>query len=143
MDMKRSIVAGALLAAAGCAQVPTGPTVMVLPGRGKTAEQFQADDNVCRQLASQEVERTKGGQVPAQGRYDMAYMQCMHAKGHQLTQAPSRTTASPPASPGTPTAAPLTWPPTPAQIDCEGRGGVWRAALDFCEFPSPDRRWRH
>jgi len=114
-------------------------------------EQFQADDSVCRQLASQEVERTKGGQVPAQRRYDMAYMQCMHAKGHQLPQAP-RTTAPPspppgtptaaPPPPGTPTAAPITWPPSPAQIDCEGRGGVWRAALDFCEFPSPDRRWR-
>jgi len=137
--MKRWLVACALLAAAGCGHVPTGPAVLVLPGSGKTAEQFQVDDAACRQLASQEVERTEGGQVPAQRRYDMAYMQCMHAKGNQLPQATPRTTSSPPAPPGTPTAAPIAWPPTPAQIDCEGRGGVWRAALDFCEFPSPDR----
>jgi len=135
-------MAVAALAAAGCAQVPTGPSVLVLAGSGKTAEQFQADDKACRQLASREVERTHGGQVPAQHRYDMAYMQCMHAKGNQLPQAPPPTTSSAPAASGTPTAAPITWPPTPAQIDCEQSGGVWRAALDFCEFPSPYRRWR-
>src|SRR5262249_60456957 len=41
MDLKRSIVAGALLAAAGCAQVPTRPTVMAVPGRGKARAEFQ------------------------------------------------------------------------------------------------------
>jgi hypothetical protein len=129
----------------GCAGTPTGPSVMVLAGNGKTIEQFQADDNACRQWASRELERTKGGQVPAQGRYDIAYMQCMYAKGNQIPSAarsPAPTTSSTPAPPGTPTAAPLAWPPTRAQIDCEQSGGVWRAALNFCEFPSPDRRWR-
>ena len=33
----------------GCAPVPTGPSVMVLPGLGKSFEQFNADDAVCRQ----------------------------------------------------------------------------------------------
>ena len=33
---------------AGCATVPAGPSVSVLPGRGKTFEQFQDDDLVCR-----------------------------------------------------------------------------------------------
>ena len=140
--MRRWLIAGAVLAAAGCAHVPTGPSVLVVAGSGKTIEQFQADDNACRQLASREVERTQGGQVPAQRRYDMAYVQCMYAKGNQLPQAPPRATSSAPAPPGTPTAAPITWPPTPAQIDCEQRGGVWRAALDFCEFPPPYGRWR-
>jgi len=143
--MSRRVVASVLLAATGCAHVPTGPSVMVLAGNGKSIEQFQADDNVCRQFASREVATTEGGPVPAQRRYDMAYMQCMHAKGNQLPQSPrppSRTTSSPPAPPGTPTAAPMTWPPSPAQISCEQSGGVWRAALNFCEFPSPDRRWR-
>jgi hypothetical protein len=141
--MQRWLIAVAVLtAAAGCAPIPTGPSVLVLAGSGKTTEQFQADDNACRQLASREVERTQGGQVPAQRRYDMAYAQCMHARGNQLPQAPPPTTSSAPAAPGTPTAAPITWPPTPAQIDCEQSGGVWRAALDFCEFPSPYRRWR-
>jgi len=142
--MNRLLIASALLAATGCAHVPTGPSVMVLAGNGKSIEQFQADDNACRQFAAREVQITEGGQVPAQHRYDMAYMQCMHAKGNRLPQSPpspSRT-SSPAAPPGTPTAAPITWPPSPAQINCEQSGGVWRAALNFCEFPSPDRRWR-
>jgi hypothetical protein len=45
---------------AGCASVPTGPTVMVLPGSGKNFEQFQADDSVCRQWASQQTGTTTG-----------------------------------------------------------------------------------
>jgi hypothetical protein len=35
----------------GCAAVPTGPNVMVLPGNGKNLDQFQADDARCRQWA--------------------------------------------------------------------------------------------
>jgi hypothetical protein len=139
--MRRGLIASALLAAAGCAHAATGPSVIVLPGDGKTIEQFQTDDDACRRSAADETERTKGGQVPAQRRYDIAYMQCMHAKGHQLP-APPPAASLPQAPPGTPTAAPMTWPPSPAQIDCEQSGGVWRAALDFCEFPSPWRRWR-
>jgi hypothetical protein len=41
------LVIGLLLI--GCATVPSGPSVMVLPGTGKSLEQFQADDLVCRQ----------------------------------------------------------------------------------------------
>ena len=77
-----------VLAAAGtmvaCARPPTGPSVMALPGHEKTFEQFHADDLACRQSAAQEVQTTKGGQVPAQRRYDIAYIQCMYAKGHQV-----------------------------------------------------------
>ncbi|HUW39235.1 MAG TPA: glycine zipper family protein [Rhodocyclaceae bacterium] len=36
---------------AGCASVPTGPSVMALPGTGKSFEQFRDDDAVCRQYA--------------------------------------------------------------------------------------------
>jgi hypothetical protein len=39
----------------GCATVPTGPSVMVLPGTGKSFEQFQADDAVCRSWALQQT----------------------------------------------------------------------------------------
>jgi outer membrane lipoprotein SlyB len=39
----------------GCATVPTGPSVMVLPGTGKSFESFQADDAVCRQWANQQT----------------------------------------------------------------------------------------
>jgi hypothetical protein len=38
-----------------CTTVPSGPRVMVLPGSGKTFEQFQDDDAVCRQWASQQL----------------------------------------------------------------------------------------
>jgi hypothetical protein len=47
----------ALLATA-CASVPTGPSVMVLPGTGKNFEQFQFDDAVCRQWAAQQTGTT-------------------------------------------------------------------------------------
>src|SRR5262249_56592227 len=36
-----------------CVTVPSGPSVMVLPGTGKPFEQFQADDATCRQFALQ------------------------------------------------------------------------------------------
>ncbi len=39
----------------GCATLPTGPSVMVLPGSGKTFEQFQTDDAICRQWAQQQI----------------------------------------------------------------------------------------
>jgi hypothetical protein len=38
-----------------CATVPTGPSVMVLPGAGKPFDQFQLDDLVCRQYAQQQI----------------------------------------------------------------------------------------
>lgn len=40
------------LALAACTSIPQGPNVMVLPGNGKTLEQFQSDDVFCRQYAS-------------------------------------------------------------------------------------------
>jgi hypothetical protein len=48
-------VAGALVLLGGCVSVPTGPAVMVLPGSGKTFEQFRADDLDCRQYAHYQV----------------------------------------------------------------------------------------
>lgn len=39
----------------GCATIPTGPSVMALPGSGKSFEQFQADDAVCKQWAAQQI----------------------------------------------------------------------------------------
>src|SRR6185503_12701411 len=43
------------LAVAGCATVPLGPSVMVLPGNGKNFEQFHADNAVCRDWAMQQT----------------------------------------------------------------------------------------
>lgn len=53
----RSAMAALLGAAAalGCVSMPTGPSVMVLPGQGKPFEVFQADDAVCRQWAGQQA----------------------------------------------------------------------------------------
>ena len=40
--------------------MPSGPSVMVLPGTGKSFEQFQGDDLVCRQWAAQMTGITPG-----------------------------------------------------------------------------------
>jgi len=52
--LKMSIIVLVALAA-GCASVPTGPSVMVLPGSRKSFEQFQADDAICRNWATQQT----------------------------------------------------------------------------------------
>ena len=44
-----------LLTLAGCATVPTGPSVMVLPAPGKPFEVFQVDDITCRQWAERQI----------------------------------------------------------------------------------------
>jgi hypothetical protein len=88
----RSIAASALmLLVAGCETAPTGPSVMVLPSAGTSLEQFQTDDTACRQWASR--------QAPGPGQqrqYDVAYQQCMYAKGNLIPGAPA------PRGPGTP-----------------------------------------
>src|SRR5258707_9154758 len=40
---------------AGCVSMPSGPGVMVLPGSGKSFDQFRFDDYECRQFASSQV----------------------------------------------------------------------------------------
>jgi hypothetical protein len=85
VTMRRATLVMAVgVAIAACARVPTGPSVMVLAGRGKPLEQFQTDARACRQPAAQEIESAKRSGLPAQRRYDMAYMQCMYAKGPQI-----------------------------------------------------------
>ncbi len=55
--MKRTLIAlGSVALFAGCATPPpSGPSVMVLPGSGKSFDQFRFDDNECRQYASQSI----------------------------------------------------------------------------------------
>jgi len=109
---------------AGCASTPTGPSVMVLPGSGKTTEQFQSEDAKCRQMAAGDLAATKGGNVPDQHRYDMTYMQCMYAQGNQIPvtrpgystpagSVPATTTTIGPPPPGTPPPPAGTPPPPP------------------------------
>lgn len=52
---------GALAILAGCVSMPSGPSVMVLPGSGKSFEQFRADDLDCRQYAHYQL----GGSTPS------------------------------------------------------------------------------
>jgi len=128
----------ALLVLAGCATVPQGPNVAVMPGVGKSFEQFVADERVCRAYADESIGtrvtdagagnvvsgaaagtvvgapagallgghrgaaggagaglligsavgtgNASGVQYNAQRRYDIAYQQCMYAKGNQIPQ---------------------------------------------------------
>jgi outer membrane lipoprotein SlyB len=126
---------------AACVHIPVGPSVMALPGEGKSFDEFQADDAACRDwaayatgvssrraandtaLAGAAVGTAVGAATgaaigaasgnPATGaavgagtgllggtligasnaeearwrvqrRFDMAYMQCMYAKGNQI-----------------------------------------------------------
>ena len=159
------------LLATGCASVPTGPSVMVLPGTGKSFEAFQVDDAVCRQWAAEQTgtspgkastQSTVGGAAigtvvgaaagaalgaaagnPAIGaaagagvgllggtavgasradayggsvqrRYDMAYSQCMYAKGNQVPMARGARIQQPAAAPAGPPPPPP--PPPPAAV---------------------------
>ena len=45
----------AILQLVGCTTIPDGPNVLVLPGTGKSFDQFRADDVSCRQFASSQV----------------------------------------------------------------------------------------
>jgi hypothetical protein len=44
-----------LMLVAGCASLPSGPSVMSLPGSRKSFDEFRADDAVCRQFAYEQV----------------------------------------------------------------------------------------
>jgi len=55
MHSQSIILALTLLVVGGCATVPTGPSVMVLPPPGKPFEQFQVEDATCRQWARQQI----------------------------------------------------------------------------------------
>ena len=83
----------AWLAAAGCASVPTEPSLLVLPGRNASFEQFQADDAACRDYA-------RSRSADSQRRYDNAYIQCMYAKGHRVPVEMQGEEPEPTAQPG-------------------------------------------
>jgi outer membrane lipoprotein SlyB len=57
---------GILILLGGCASTPSGPGVLVLPGSGKSFDQFRVDEHECRQYASSQV----GGQTPGQAAND-------------------------------------------------------------------------
>lgn len=49
--MRRILFLGLPAFLIGCASVPSGPGVLVLPGTGKSFDQFRFDDHECRQYA--------------------------------------------------------------------------------------------
>jgi hypothetical protein len=171
MRMRKILSFMVLLALAGCATLPTGPSVTVLPGSGKSFEEFQSDDAICRQWAGQQTGMSpqdtanqstatgavagtligaglgaaigaatgnpgagaaigagsgllvgtasgaQAGQVygmEAQRRYDIAYTQCMYAKGNQVPRAGTRRVrrASPPPPPSDMNAVPPDYDPS-------------------------------
>ena len=67
---KRPVLLGAFsaLLSGACATLPSGPSVMVLPGAQKTFEQFRADDALCQFYARQAV----GGKLPHKRRWTAA-----------------------------------------------------------------------
>lgn len=64
--MRRTVLLATLaapIALAACAVAPpTGPSVMAMPGQGKSFEAFQQDDGLCRGWATQQT----GGAQPGQ-----------------------------------------------------------------------------
>lgn len=54
-----------MLLLGGCVTMPSGPSVLVLPGSGKNFDQFRADDFDCRQYASMQAGGSTTDQVAA------------------------------------------------------------------------------
>jgi outer membrane lipoprotein SlyB len=55
MNYTRFALLSAALGLSACTVMPTGPSVMALPGSNKTFDQFRSDDSSCRQFALQQV----------------------------------------------------------------------------------------
>jgi hypothetical protein len=53
--LKTSALVAGVLALSACTTVPTGPSMLVLPGSGKSFDQFRADDMDCRQYAQYQM----------------------------------------------------------------------------------------
>jgi hypothetical protein len=118
-----------LLALAACVTAPTQPGVLALPGTGKTFEQFQGDEAVCVRNANARVsamQESAYDYYELQRRFDIAYLQCMYAKGHKVpvtggyTNAPVGNPPPPgpqpqPQAPPPPGAQPPTVIPPPSQ----------------------------
>jgi hypothetical protein len=53
--LRFSYVLAAVLVLSACTSIPTGPSMLVLPGTGISFEQFRLDEADCRQYASSQV----------------------------------------------------------------------------------------
>jgi hypothetical protein len=57
------IILAAAVSLVSCVTMPTGPSVMVLPGDNKSFEEFRNDDAVCRQYALAQIGGVSGQQA--------------------------------------------------------------------------------
>jgi len=51
----RQVTLWAVLLLSACTTMPTGPGVLVLPSPGKSLQDFQVEDMICRQWAGQQI----------------------------------------------------------------------------------------
>ncbi len=63
--MRKAIACAGFALLGGCASMPSGPAVMVLPGSGKSFDHFRFDDHECRQFASAQIGGTSPDQAAA------------------------------------------------------------------------------
>lgn len=63
LPVAQSAAVTMLAVLAGCTVMPSGPSVMALPGTGKSFDQFRADDASCRQYAFEQVGGVSAGQA--------------------------------------------------------------------------------
>ena len=73
----------ALLVVGACTTVPSGPGVLVLPGTGKSFEQFHADDYECRQFASAQVGGTTSNQAASDSAVKRPYPPWKNSSGSE------------------------------------------------------------
>jgi len=64
--LRLSSVLASVLVLSACTTFPTGPGMLVLPGTGKSFDQFRLDDADCRQYASVQI----GGKTVNEGATD-------------------------------------------------------------------------
>jgi hypothetical protein len=63
--LKASVSIAVLSLLGACTSVPTGPSMLVLPGTGKTFDQFRGDDLLCRQFATEQIGGKNASSVAA------------------------------------------------------------------------------
>lgn len=64
---KRFALVALPFALAACVSLPSGPSVMVLPGTGMSFEQFRLDETICRQYAGEQVGLTSESAATSAG----------------------------------------------------------------------------
>lgn len=70
-----------------CSTMPSGPSILVLPGIDKNFDQFHNDDLACKQLSHRQIatsQQEPDSKEEAQQDYDISYIQCMYGKGHRI-----------------------------------------------------------